>query len=194
LPVLLTPAGSLGTVRQGEQFVYKLEAFDAEGSSIGFEIVTFPESGFDSDIGGGGFDAAQFDQGEQKLPDGLVVNSTTGWITGTIPSQEESSLDYTFKITPYKYDNPLLRGKGVIYSLRVLGNLSDDVIWKTDSNLGVITEGKRCTIELMAESLNGQGIRYSLAKDYPQQLPQGVFLSTDGLLIGRPSFRKFSVD
>ena len=57
-----------------------------------------------------------------------------------------------------------------------------------------ISEGRPSTIQFEATASNGLEVVYSLETGVTQLLPQGLRLTTDGYLIGRPSFRHFAVD
>lgn len=198
LPIMLTAPGSIGTVRQQDKFNFLFEAFDASNDTIAYAATTTTESGFDQNgiegVSGIGFDTTEFDQGDQQLPVGLALNYLSGWMSGTAPAQVEATKIYSFKVTPYKLGRPGVTGRSVTYSLTVLGSEFNSVDWVTPTNLGIIDDGRPCTIQLEATSTLGRAIVYSLESGVPQQLPQGVRLTTDGLLIGRPTFRRFSVD
>ena len=188
---MTTPTGSIGIVREGENFNFQMQGFDAEGTAIGYDLSTVNEEDvFDTAT----FDVAQFDQGIQRLPNGIAINAESGWISGVVPTITAASEIYQFQITPYKLGNPDIRGDSVLYTFTVLGNTANSIDWVTPQDLGIISEGKRSTLQVEAVSSTGIGLNYSLATGYPQQLPQGLLLTTDGLLIGRPTFRRFSVD
>jgi hypothetical protein len=203
-PVMTTLPGIIGTVRQGQNFNFQFESYDGEESQVYYTLTSADdtawggtiqeESGFDL-FGVVGFDSVYFDQGEQSLP-GLRLNYETGWLSGQVDSISETFKDYDFKVTPYKYNDngDLIYGNGVYYSIRILGDLYNSVDWQTDSDLGIVREGESSTLQLEATATTGIGITYSLALDYPQALPQGLRLTADGLLIGRPTFRRFVVD
>jgi len=198
LPIMMTPPGSIGTVRQQDKFNFLFEAFDASNDTTAFSATTTTESGFDQNgiqgVSGIGFDTTEFDQGDQQLPTGLSLNYLSGWMSGTAPAQAEATKIYSFKVTPYKLGRPGITGRSVTYTVTVLGSEFNTVDWITPTDLGVLNEGQPCTIQLEATSTIGRSIVYSLEAGVAQQLPQGVRLTTDGLLIGRPTFRRFSVD
>lgn len=200
LPIMTTPPGNIGIVRQLDKFNFKFEAYDASFDTVAFAATVTEESGFDFNgdnefhLTGIGFDTTEFDQGNQRLPDGLALNFLSGWMSGTVGAQAETIRTYSFKITPYKLGRPAVAGQSVTYTLTVLGSEFNTVTWITDPDLGVIDEGKPCTLQLEAVSNISKNITYSLEAGAAQQLPQGVRLTTDGYLIGRPTFRRFSVD
>ena len=206
-PVLITPGGSIGNVRQNDNFNYKFEAIDAEGSTVYYTLTTAEDTewggtiqveiGFDlQDVG---FDSTLFDQGAESLP-GIKLNYITGWMSGTVNTIDSTSKEYNFKVTPYKFQvrqnlpTILVYGDPVYYTLTVQGDLYNTITWQTPANLGTLADGKSSTLQVVATSTLKDSVAYSLANGYPQQLPQGVRLTTDGLLIGRPSFRRFGVD
>jgi hypothetical protein len=192
LPILLTPPGNIGTVRQLDNFNFQFEAYDAAFDRVAFAATVTEESGFDLD--NIGFDTTEFDQGEQRLPEGLALNYLSGWMSGTAAAQSEARRVYTFKVTPYKLNRPSVTGQSITYTLTVLGSEFSTVTWTTNSDLGIIDEGRPCTLQLTAISNVATNVVYSLEAGVAQQLPQGVRLTTDGYLIGRPTFRRFSVD
>lgn len=200
VPIMLTPPGNIGIVRQQDKFNFQFEAYDASFDTIAFAATVTEESGFDLNgdnefhLSGIGFDTTEFDQGVQKLPDGLALNFISGWMSGTVGAQAEARRVYTFKVTPYKLGRPGVAGKSVTYTLTVLGSEFNTVTWITPEDLGIIDEGKPCTLQLEAISNISRNIAYSLESGVPQQLPQGIRLTTDGMIIGRPTFRRFSVD
>jgi hypothetical protein len=188
LPIMLTPPGNIGIVRQQDKFNFQFEAYDASFDTVAFAATVTEESGFDFgtpilsiDIG---FDTTEFDQGAQRLPDGLSLNFLSGWMSGTVGAQAEARRIYTFKVTPYKLGRPSVAGTSVTYTLTVLGSEFNTVTWITPEDLGIIDEGKPCTLQLEATSNISRDITYSLESGVPQQLPQGIRLTTDGYLIG----------
>jgi hypothetical protein len=145
-------------------------------------------------VSGAGFDTTNFDQDEQQLATGLSLNELSGWLNGSAPAQVEPTRVYQFKVTPYNIDRPGVFGETVQYELTVLGEEFNEITWLTGVDLGVINEGQPCTVQVEAESTLGHDIEYSFEFDTLKELPQGLKLTTDGYLVGRPTFRRFSVD
>ena len=206
-PVMLTPAGSIGLIREQDNFNFQFTAFEPQGDAVGFALITSQLVKFDQDgvvavdefgnlygVSGAGFDTTGFDQDEQQLADGLMLNELSGWLNGSVPAQVEPTRVYKFKVTPYNLDKPGVYGDTVQYELTVLGEEFNEVTWLTDVDLGTINEGQPCTVQVQAESTLGHDIEYSFEYDTIKELPQGLKLTTDGYLVGRPSFRRFSVD
>jgi hypothetical protein len=206
-PVMLTPAGSIGLIREQDRFNFQFTAFEPQGDAVGFALTTTQLIAFDQNgvvavdgfgnlygVSGAGFDTTGFDQDEQQLADGLMLNELSGWLNGSVPAQVEPTRVYRFKVTPYNIDKPTVFGDTVQYELTVLGEEFNEVTWNTGVDLGVINEGQPCTVQIEAESTLGHDIEYSFEYDTLKELPQGVKLTTDGYLVGRPTFRRFSVD
>lgn len=149
-----------------------------------------------TDEGTNGFDSSKFDQGVLDLPQGLTISPTGGWIYGTAPVQLKNQIDYDFEVVAYKRDDAMYFDKK-LYTLTVLGDLNNKIEWVTDSDLGSIQNGKISDVYVKARHVSLSGPRnlvYFLTPDKKQSLPQGLKLSTTGLIIGRVSFELFVLD
>jgi hypothetical protein len=149
-----------------------------------------------TDEGNSGFDSSKFDQGVLDLPMGLTISQTGGWIYGIAPAQLENQREYDFEVVAYKRDNPAYFDKK-LYTLTVLGDLNNKIEWITDNDLGSIQNGKISDLHVKARHVNQSGPRnliYFLTSDQKQSLPQGLHLSTTGLIIGKVSFELFGLD
>jgi hypothetical protein len=140
-----------------------------------------------------GFDEAKFDQGTLELPAGLSINTTTGWITGQLPLQTINEQTYEFEVTAYKRDDASYNDKQ-LYTLTVLGDLNNRIDWITPSDLGTIQNGKVSDLFVRALSTKGKTLVYKLTGGEYLNLPQGLSLTSNGLLSGRVSFQLFSLD
>lgn len=146
-----------------------------------------------------GFDEGRFDQGTLALP--LIIPATqlsqidanTGWITGTVPAQTITSVDYQFELVVFKRDYPTYRASR-LYTITVLGDLNDTINWITPENLGTIENGRISDLYVQAESTKGKPLFYSLKSNGSHRLPQGLVLLGDGLISGRVSFEIFTLD
>jgi len=146
-----------------------------------------------------GFDESRFDQGTLALP--LIIPSTqlsqidanTGWITGTVPAQTISSVEYQFELVVFKRDYPTYSASR-LYTITVLGDLNDTVEWITPTDLGTIENGRVSDLFVRAESTKGKPLVYSLKSNGSHRLPQGLLLTSEGLITGRVSFEIFTLD
>jgi len=234
LPIVTTPPGSLPTLRCGSNFAFQFKAIDPNGDSVSFQLTNpgtspFDENGIDNQTltgghwvfsGGGlainaggttpgtGFDSTAFDQEALSLPAGLTLDSNTGWFSGHLPLQTESSITYSFIVQVYKTDRPLYVSLPQIYYLTVIGDINNTITWTTPSDLGTIDNGAVSELSISAVSQTGKDLIYTLAppsnqnkKDYGirdssivSKLPQGLKLLPSGLISGRASFEYFSLD
>ena len=140
-----------------------------------------------------GYDEGKFDQGTLSLPQGLVIDQYSGWMTGTLPTQTINEITYDFSVIVNKRDYP---GYTVDhqYSLTVLGDLNNTINWLTPSDLGTIENGAISDLFVKAISSKGKTLRYTLTNGAYLRLPQGLELITNGTISGRVSFEVFSLD
>jgi hypothetical protein len=98
-----------------------------------------------------------------------------------------------FEVVVYKRDYPAYQ-TSKLFTLTVLGDLNNKIDWVTPSNLGTIENGRVSDLYVTALSTKGKNVHYSLALAATQRLPQGLKLTTSGLISGRVSFELFSLD
>ena len=140
-----------------------------------------------------GYDEGQFDQGALNLPQGLTIDSKSGWLTGTLPSQTVSSLTYDFSVVVSKRDY-LGYSVSKQFTITVLGDLNNRIDWITPSYLGTIENGAVSALYVEAVSSKGKILYYEYSADSRIRLPQGLELLSTGLISGRVSFQVFSID
>jgi hypothetical protein len=154
------------------------------------------ELGLISQEGTIGFDEGKFDQGTLSLPGGLQVDLETGWIYGQLPTQTVNQIDYEFEIIAFKRDD-ITYSDTELYTLTVLGDLNNRIDWITPSDLGTIENGELSDLFVTALHTNPgtpKTLYYSLKSGGSHRLPQGLSLTSTGLLSGRVSFMLFSLD
>ena len=143
-----------------------------------------------------GFDETKFDQGTLSLPTGLTIDLETGWITGQLPTQTINQIDYQFEIIVYKRDDGTYQDSQ-LYTLTVLGDLNNRIEWITPANLGTIENGNVSDLLVIAQHTNTvqpKTLIYSLKSGAANRLPQGLVLTSTGLISGRVSFEIFTLD
>jgi len=167
------------------------------------------------------FDYYGFDQEGQSLPPGIVLDPKTGWLTGHLAAQVEDKKTYSFTVFCYKKQYPDSKSKQVTFTLTVLGDRNNVITWVTPEDLGNINNGSISEISIVAVSSLGKKLNYRLVEgtrqpaeiysyNYPgsqydgvieytppkarSQLPQGLKLLPDGLIVGRAAFDYFSLD
>jgi hypothetical protein len=141
-----------------------------------------------------GYDSILFDQGAGGLPSELTINQDTGWIIGTLPSQIEDFTTYTFTVYARRTAFPNEESDGVTFSLTVKRTLNEEIVWTTPFDLGVIDNGSVSEISIEAYNTLGKDLVYSLIYAPFRKIPQGLKFIRSGRLIGRTTFRYFSLD
>lgn len=167
-PVILTDAGEINSVRQNTRYAYQIKAEDFDFDEITYEVVS------------------------GSLPTGLSLHPTSGWITGIVPFGSLGSVNYSFGIRVYKTNNPTYTSETKTFTIKVLGQIDDTVIWETPGDLGTIFNGSISELFVSASTTSGRSLRYNLVSI--GALPIGLELLSDGTIAGRVSFETWSLD
>jgi hypothetical protein len=125
------------------------------------------------------FDSDPINYVYSVLPDGLVGNTTTGWITGTPSITDNSITSYTFTVTTVKANNPAIMSISETYNLIIANNIVQDVQWITSSNLGNIYNGS--VSELYVEASSSHDLIYRVVSG---SLPPNLTLLNNGRITG----------
>lgn len=80
------------------------------------------------------------------------------------------------------------------FTLTVTGAIDREVVWLTDSDLGVIENGATSDLRIEAVNRGGVPLFYQLKSGAFNELPQGLTLLPSGEIAGRVTFNTFSVD
>lgn len=192
IPIMSTPSQALPLIRSSSKFAFRFEAYDPNNYPLTFVLSTGGSTGFDQD-GTSGFDTTGFDQSSLSVPPGLTLDTTSGWLTGTIGYQAEAVKVYDFNISAFETDYPTYTSKPVQYSMTVLGDVTNTITWSTAANLGIIDNGSISQLSVSAISHANKTLVYSLVTDH-SHLPQGLQLLPSGLIVGRTTFEYFTLD
>lgn len=203
LPVILNSSTTLPTGRQDSHYAFKFEGYDFSGEQITYSIAstagTFDAGGFDPlDQGNNGL-SGSFDlvtAGNSNLP-GLLLDAQTGWLYGKINPQTASLQTFTFGVQASKVIGANTYTSAPVYfTLPVLGDVNNIIEWVSSSNLGSIDNGAVSEISIVAKSLVGKPLVYSLYDHggVSARLPQGLSLLPSGDISGRVSFETFTID
>lgn len=182
-PALLTPQGSIGTVRNDNFFAFQFDAVDIDGEAFEYIVIG-------------------------PLPPGLILDPNTGWLSGYIPDLGIIEIVYNITIQVYKTANPVIISDAYVYSLTITGPISSEIEWLTPSdpaaqaealitgvaNLGTIANGNTSMFYVEAVNLGGLELYYRLLPGSASSLPQGLQLFDDGTIAGRVSFDTFALD
>ena len=190
-PYIVTKPADLGTILHDNYYNFQFIGYDFDGDPLEFSITTGAALGFDAL--GSGFDQDIFDRGTYSLPPGLVLDTTSGWLSGYIPNQSATTTDYQFAVKCYKKNSPEYESQFVYFTLTIVGNVAGVVTWPT-ANLGTIKTGSVSELDIGASISNNKPVQYELKSTYANKLPQGLRLETNGLITGRVSFEHMMFD
>lgn len=123
-----------------------------------------------------------------NLPEGLILDSNKGYLTGYVPYQPAYTRSYQLTIQATKTDliNKLQSTTTNTFSLAVKGEVETTIQWVTSSTLSTATAGYTSDLSIVAKQTNSDYIiKYSLVSG---NLPPGLFLARDGSLVGTIGF------
>lgn len=153
-PVAPTQSANMGKYQSGEYFAFKMIGHDFDGNPIKYSF--------------------------SDLPNGLTGDVNTGWITGT-PSLSTSGLsNYNFRVGVYKADAPQYASPFYNFNFTLQKNITGNITWITDSNLGQLLNGTVSTLFVRATS--DIELNYSLVSG---SLPPNLSIADNGEIVGR---------
>jgi len=127
------------------------------------------------------------------LPSGLVLDTNTGFIHGTLSNIGLTEQSYSFSITVYKKEN-ILSSNTFDYTIKIIGDINANVTWETNENLGIIDNGSISNLEVSAVTTSSEALKYRLKQDGTyNKLPQGLELHSSGSIIGRVRYETFGL-
>jgi hypothetical protein len=144
----------IGTVVSGDYFAFKVIGHDFDGDDVSYNFLSLPSS--------------------------LTGDTTTGWITGipTIPLRGITT--FTFSVLVYKTESSSYTSAIYNFAFNVRKEITDIVIWRTDSNLGSIYNGSISDLSVAATS--DTVLKYRITSG---SLPPNLSLAEAGDIIGR---------
>ena len=153
-----TQATFIGTVVSGENFAYKFIGND-----------------FDPAIGNG------LKYIITNLPSGFTFDNNTGWLYGS-PIVLSGINYYTFAVaTTKQLDSGTIQSALTYFSLAVKAvGFDEKIVWKTDTNLGTVSNGDLCHMSVYADATTP--IHYRIKAGV--KLPPNLTLSSSGDLQG----------
>jgi hypothetical protein len=123
-PVSPTVNAFIGTIRSGEFFTFKIIGYDFDGNSLSYEYI--------------------------NLPNGLVGNATTGWITGTPSISSVGISAFNFSVNVYKTGNHSIGTTNFNFSYNLTNDITDNFVWLSPTNLGTIFNNTVSTYKVLA--------------------------------------------
>jgi hypothetical protein len=136
LPILLTPVGSIGSVKNDNFFAFQFDGIDLDGDPFGYEL-------------------------NGSIP-GLTLDPISGWLYGYIPDLGLTELVFDFTVRVYKINDPIYISPPYLYSLTVTGPIDSQIAWLTPSDLGTIANGSTSTLYVEAVNRAGLSLQYKL--------------------------------
>ncbi len=121
---------------------------------------------------------------DSTLPPGMLFDTTTGEVFGTVPYQPAITTSYNFTIKATRF------GQGTevstsrrVFTVDILGEVESVMKWITPGDLGTIDAGFPSTQFVLAEStFQNSAILYTIEDG---DLPPGLDLNLDGEIIGK---------
>lgn len=129
-----------------------------------------------------------------SLPSGLVLNTDTGVIHGTIADVALTETEISFTVKVYKKDNPTISAL-FPFKITIVGDIDTGVTWTTDKDLGVINNGDTSILSIKASSINsGTVLKYRLKSGgIYNKLPQGLSIHESGDIHGVVNYNMFGI-
>lgn len=153
-PVAPTVNATIGTVKSGEYFAFKIIGHDFDGNTLEYDYI--------------------------NLPAGLTGNADTGWITGTPTLSSTGLSTYSFAVNVYKAGNPSILTTNFNFTYNVSNEVTDNIIWVTDSNLGTIFNGSISTLSVSA--IADTALSYRIVSG---SLPPNLLILDNGEITGK---------
>jgi len=139
---------------------------------------------FSFKILGHDFDGNQLTYTYNNLPLGLSGDPNTGWITGTPAIAYNSISQYTFSVSVAKTNNSGFYSPTFTFSLNVTNDITGNISWVTDSNLGKINNGTISNLSVLATS--DVSLSYDLVSG---SLPPNLNFLSDGTIVGTVAYQ-----
>jgi len=125
-PVSPTVNATIGTIRSGEYFTFKVIGYDFDGDPLTYEYI--------------------------GLPTELTGDTETGWITGTPTLNSIGLSTFNFIVNVYKTNNSSIATTDFNFSYNLSNEITGYITWITPSNLGTIFNSTVSTLNVVAES------------------------------------------
>jgi hypothetical protein len=93
----------------------------------------------------------------------LDANSSTGWISGLLPTINKNIETYNFTVSVYKTSNPALTSGTFLFTATIIGDINSQVVWVTAENLGTINNGAISDLEILATNSSQLELNYRIA-------------------------------
>jgi hypothetical protein len=122
---------------------------------------------------------------QANLPPGLTFNpvGNTVYLAGRIPFQPAIAKSYTFAITASRTGDDIQPAVSTrTFTLRVIGQIDNTIIWSSPYNLGEIAANFVSDLQIIAGSSADSNLIYTISNGI---LPPGLILASDGEITGK---------
>ncbi len=130
------------------------------------------------------FDNAELSYEFSDYPGWLTVNTTTGWVYGTPTVGLNDIEEYYFSAIAYKTDNVTFRTPSFNFRFKIANNITGDITWLSDSNLGNIDNAT--VSNKIVEATSDVPLLYRLVTG---ELPPNLTLMANGNIDGVVSYQ-----
>ena len=155
----LTPGQNIPILKSGDFFTFKIIGHDFDGGTLTYNF--------------------------DDLPAGLIGDTRTGWITGIVNLGFGIS-EYVFKVHVIKNTN-FIMSEIVEFKLQVYNGVTNDIVWSTANNLGVLINNSVSYLSVKANSTYELSYRVTAGN-----LPPTLTLNTNGEIQGKIPFQPTS--
>jgi len=124
---------------------------------------------------------------EENLPPGLTFNPVGNivYLAGRIPFQPSIAKIYTFTITASRKGDDVQPAVSTrTFTLRIIGQIDNTIVWSSPSNLGEIAANFVSDLQIVAGSSTDSNLIYTISDG---SLPPGLTLASDGEITGKVS-------
>jgi len=153
-PVSPSINATIGTIKSGEYFSFKIIGYDFDGNDLTYSYI--------------------------NLPIGLTGNTATGWITGTPTLNSIGLSTYAFSVNVYKTNSPSIVTANFNFTYNLSKEITDNIVWISDSDLGTIFNGTISTLSVRAVA--DTQLSYRIVSG---SLPPNLLLLSNGEITGR---------
>ena len=153
-PIAPTQFANMGNFKSGEYFAFKIIGNDFDGNDISYSF--------------------------SNLPNGLTGNIRTGWITGYPTLTSDGVSNYNFSVSVYKKNATQYASPYFNFTYNLQKNVTGNITWVSDSDLGQILNGNIST--LFVKAISDVDLSYRLVSG---TLPPNLSIASNGEIIGR---------
>lgn len=151
--VPISETAAIGSFKSGDYFAWKAIGHDFDGNDLTYQF--------------------------NNVPLGLTADPVTGWMTGTPTLTTSTVNNYNFGVAVYKLNNPTITSPVFNFSFTLSKDVIGDIVWNTNSNLGIIYNETVSTLKVLA--ISDVTLNYRIVDG---SLPPNLTLLSNGEITG----------